>query len=221
MVGGIILAAGKGERYEGFKQFEKIQGGKVFEHTIESLGPFCDDMVMAIPKGFTIGGGPDYRCVVGGETRWDSALMAFRELDPKCKYVLVADAVRCNTSRDLIGRLLKQVKKFDCSFPVLPATETAVRYVGGEFAGIHNKLEMCCCQTPEAYKYDSLEKILNDDRTRPFSFLFAYGLMMKGGSVEPIPGDVTNIKVTWPHDLAVMTMLKIARETEKKDKKKT
>ena len=48
MTGAIVLAAGRGERYGGFKQFDVIDGVAIVELTIESIKPFCDDIVVAI-----------------------------------------------------------------------------------------------------------------------------------------------------------------------------
>ena len=204
--GGIVLAAGIGERYGGYKQFDTIDGIAVVELAFENLKGFCDEIRVATPPECLVNG-YDFHSVVGGLTRWDSARIAFLDL-PECDYVIVADAVRCNTSPQLIQRLLDKLKDFDCAFPVMPATETVIGWWDEEFTGFYNKHWIAYCQTPEVYRYDMLKSILEDFDTRPFDFILAHNVKSKGGAIATVPGEATNLKITWPIDLDIMRMIR-------------
>jgi len=224
MTGAIILAAGKGTRFGSWKQFEMVEGKSILNYAIESYLPFVDAMNVVIPgnKEFVI---YDYKQKIleGGETRYDSMLKGYKFMGSieKCDKILIVDAVRCNTSERIIKELIKALDDYDYAFPMLKSVNTACRLIDGDFAGVHNKLDMYDIQTPTAMKREVIERIIeyveDDPKKKEFGFSFVYMALQAGVGFKcrMVNGDPANIKITYPIDIEIFKALLNRKQQDK------
>lgn len=69
-VAGIVLAAGSGTRFGGFKQFERIQGKRLVDRAVDFLADRCDPVVVVLPAAYVAERcTPSVTAVAGGASR--------------------------------------------------------------------------------------------------------------------------------------------------------
>lgn len=212
MIGAIILAAGNGSRYGGYKQFEKVNGKQIIDYTIDIFKNIVDNMIIVMPEHYSSG---LYRYTVGGKTRFESICNGF-EFVKNCEKILIVDAVRPNTRRKLVKNILDELDDYDCVIPTLSPTETVVLMTGTEFkpdglAGfIPDRETVRFCQTPIGYQNHILQDAMKIAKVynKVSSNIMAYHIADHSrGSVKIIKGDPDNIKITYPHDLKLFEFL--------------
>jgi len=212
MIGAIILAAGNGSRYGGYKQFEKVNGKQIIDYTIDIYKDIADKMVIVLPQNYS---NRLYLNAVGGKTRSESIRNGF-EFVKDCEKILIVDAVRPNTRRKLIQNILDELDDYHCVIPTLEPTETVVLMTGNDFkpdglVGFIPDREMVrFCQTPIGYQNHILQyamkiaKVYNKASSNVMAYHIADHSM---GSVKIIKGDPDNIKITYLHDLKLFEFL--------------
>ena len=212
MIGAIILAAGNGSRYGGYKQFEKVNGKQIIDYTIDIYKDIADKMVIVLPQHYS---NRLYLNAVGGKTRFESICNGF-EFVKDCEKILIVDAVRPNTKKKLIQNVLDELDDCDCVIPALDPTETIVLMTGTDFkpdslAGFIPDREMVrFCQTPIGYQNHILQYAMKTAKVynKVSSNVMAYHIADHSiGSVKIIKGDLDNIKITYPYDLKLFEFL--------------
>jgi len=142
--------------------------------------------------------------VPGGPERTDSARAGVAAAGGE--YVLVHDAARPLVSGELISRVVEGLGQHPAVAPVLPVTDTLKRCEGQALYGVVNREGVCRIQTPQGLKrslimqaYERAQGPATDDTT----------LLEETMGVKSIfvPGDESNIKVTFLHDLAIAEKL--------------
>lgn len=210
MIGAIILAAGRGERYGKQKQFETVNGKPIIQYAIESVKSFCDDMVVVLPEDNKFDYFQGIKAVEGGPTRYDSTVAGYEKLNPKCDCILIVDAVRCNTSRWIIKDLLAAAlnNDYDFAFPAIKSTDTVCLLKENKVAAI-DKRKMYNIQTPTAMKSYVIDKIIDAHLDKDLGFWFGYMALIAGPEFrgKAVRGNATNIKITYPVDLKVFEAL--------------
>ncbi|NPA76676.1 MAG: 2-C-methyl-D-erythritol 4-phosphate cytidylyltransferase [Candidatus Diapherotrites archaeon] len=214
----IILASGVGSRmrWDRPKQFIKVAGKLVIEHTLDAFeaSPQIDSIVVVVHRDwyhyFMDKIYPKYskisKVVIGGSTRQESSyigLVAAGDLSPK--YVLIHDAVRPFVTDDLIRRVISALESGAVAVDtVIPATDTIVEVDGDRISNIPPRSKLRRGQTPQGFRYDVIlrahelakaEKYLS--ATDDCSLVVRYDL----GNVRVVPGDLENIKITYPLDV--------------------
>jgi len=211
----IVLAAGKGERFGGPKQFLKVDGKEIVQYTLESVAPWVDGIVLVLPQGGYEPGkytmiGTDVFFTTGGDTRFNSIIAGFRVV-PEGVNIMVVDAVRCNTHEKVFANLFRALENAEAAFPFLTSVSTMCRMVGERgkleiFNKTHGNLMEI--QTPEIVRYDVFEKALRvcvpDDG---FSVAHMVGVSNPTVKIAGFPGPYDNFKITYPTDLMLFTMI--------------
>jgi 2-C-methyl-D-erythritol 4-phosphate cytidylyltransferase len=117
---------------------------------------------------------------------------------------LIHDAARPCLSAGLLARIVKALRNDDAVVPVIPVVDTLAVDNGGVIDAVVDRANIACVQTPQAF-----EKQL---ALRAHRKAFADGLessddgslvLALGKKVKTIPGDRTNIKVTYEEDIAI------------------
>jgi ribitol-5-phosphate 2-dehydrogenase (NADP+) / D-ribitol-5-phosphate cytidylyltransferase len=214
----IILAAGSGERFGHHipKQFLKIAGKTLVEHTIEIFekNPNIQETIIVVH--------PQYQNLMeeillknnyskvrkvlnGGSNRRESSLIGLNAIENEDSLVLIHDAVRPFLSNRIINDCIKALEKYDAVDVAIFAADTIIKVDENRLiTEIPNRKAMMRGQTPQAFKTSVIKKAHllaiqdNDDE-----FTDDCGLIMKYQltDVYIVAGEITNIKVTYPEDI--------------------
>jgi 2-C-methyl-D-erythritol 4-phosphate cytidylyltransferase len=200
-VWGIVVAAGRGDRFGEPKQFCELAGKRVVDHALLPLARACDGVVLVLPPGVEWDGDPVAAVVAGGDTRSHSVRAGLRAVPPDADVVVVHDAARPLATRALIDAVVDAVHHgADAAIPGLPLTDTVKRVDGAHVAETLDRAHLVTVQTPQAFHADALRRAhsAGGDATDDAAFVEA-----SGGKVVVVPGEPRNIKITDPVDLLI------------------
>ncbi len=226
----IILAGGKGTRMgniEKPKQFMEIGNKPIIIHTIEKfvLHTEFDEILVLSPKQWIkhtedlirkyISSDSRIHVIEGGATRNETIMNAIQYIDREGNLndetvIVTHDSVRPFLTHRIIDENIRYAREFGACNTVIPATDTIVESKDHQFVtSIPDRTAMYQGQTPQTFKavqlrdlYESLtaeEKEILTDACKI--------LIMKGEKVHLVEGEVSNIKITYPHDLRVAEAL--------------
>jgi 2-C-methyl-D-erythritol 4-phosphate cytidylyltransferase/2-C-methyl-D-erythritol 2,4-cyclodiphosphate synthase len=202
----ILVAAGTGSRFGASapKQFLTILGEPVIRHAARALiaaGATLQPVGDAEAIGEALEGLPFLPVVPGGATRQDSVragLLALQTHAPEA--VLVHDAARPVIPAGTIPALLDALKNAPGAIPAAPVADTLKRATNGVIEATVPRDGLFRAQTPQAFRFDALLAAHHagvEGATDDASLLESLGQ-----AVAIVPGSESNIKLTWPEDLA-------------------
>jgi 4-diphosphocytidyl-2-methyl-D-erithritol synthase len=139
---------------------------------------------------------------VGGEERSISVMNGL--MAAKGEVVLVHDAARPLASEHLCRELLRKVHLTGGAIPVLPVAD-ALKRVTLEGLETVNREDLYRAQTPQAFAREDLIDALKRFGRGARDESEAWNA--SGRQVTLVAGEATNIKVTYPEDLALAKML--------------
>lgn len=214
LIAALLTAAGTGARFGSAtpKQYLPLLGRPVIRHAAEAL--LADGAVTLIQPVVAEGeearvaalleGLPALPPVAGGATRQASVragLEALAARDPAPAIVLVHDAARPVVPAGTIPRLLAALGAAPGAIPAQPVADTLKRAGSGGLiaetvprAGLHR------AQTPQAFRFAPLlaaHRAATAEATDD-----AQLLELAGEAVALVEGSETNVKITFPEDLA-------------------
>lgn len=213
---GIILASGSGSRYGSDvpKQFVKIAGKTILEHTIDVFekAKLIDEIFIVIT--------PEYRHVAenillknnfkkvakllnGGETRKDSSYIGISAVDEEEANVIIHDCARPFLTQKIISDCIEALKTHNAIDVAIPSADTIVEVDENNIIkNIPNRAVLRRGQTPQCFKLSTIKKaheLSEGDK----NFTDDCGLVVKYNlaDVYVVEGDIENIKVTYPSDI--------------------
>ena len=213
---GIILASGTGSRYGADipKQFVKIAGKTILEHTIEIFekAKGIDDIIIVIT--------PEYRTMAeeillknnykkvskllnGGEIRKESSFIGISSIAEDEANVLIHDCARPFLTQKIIDDCIEALKTYDAVDVAIPSADTIVEIDDNNIIqNIPHREKLRRGQTPQCFKL-SLIKKAHELSKNDKNFTDDCGLIVKYNlaDVFVVEGDVENIKVTYPSDI--------------------
>jgi 2-C-methyl-D-erythritol 4-phosphate cytidylyltransferase len=218
----IILAGGSGNRFglNTPKQFVKLAGKTIIEHTIDAFEQ-CDliDEIAIVVK-------PEYedrikeiilankyekvkKILQGGEERKDSslsAIYAYNKEYGECN-LLFHDAVRPFVSGKIIEDCIKGLKYYNAIDVAIPATDTIIEVKDSVIKNIPRRSSMMQGQTPQAFKLSVIKKAydlaLNDKNFNPTDDCSIVKKYLPNENIYVVQGSLQNIKVTYQQDLFI------------------
>lgn len=214
----IILASGSGVRFlsDTPKQFMKLAGKTVLEHTIDAFEfhSGIDEVILVISASQRLlvedivnraGYRKVLRIVNGGDTRQESTRAGIGAVVGDAHKVLVHDAVRPLLDSATIDRCLEGLDTHDCIDTVIPPSDTIVQADDeGCIDSIPERARLRLGQTPQGFRSGLLRKAHELATTHAdLKFTDDCGLVV-GFELAPIKlvaGDVSNIKITYPSDI--------------------
>ncbi len=224
----VILASGSGTRFGGDtpKQFVKIAGKTVLEHTLDIFeqSNIIDEIVVVILA--------EYRHVLenillknsykkitkilnGGATRKESSCIGVSAIMDDEANVFIHDCARPFLAQRIIQDCAKALQTYSAVDVVIPATDTIVQIDDDKnIVQIPNRKYMCQGQTPQCFKLSIIRKAHemahdDDNFTDDCGLVLKYGL----GPVHIVDGDVQNIKITHGEDIFLADKLFQLRTT--------
>jgi len=204
----LVVAAGRGERFGGPKQYETLGGRTVLERSVEVARATCQGVIVVAAEEHLARArklvGPDIAVVAGGPSRSASVRAGLGALPPAAELVAVHDAARPLASADLwFGVLGALADGADGAIPVVAVTDT-IKQVDGAAVTTLDRSRLVAVQTPQAFRVPLLRRAHAGcaEATDDAALVEAIG-----GRVVLVEGDTGNLKITSPHDLAVAAAL--------------
>ena len=213
---GIILASGTGSRYGADipKQFVKIAGKTILEHTVEIFekSESIDEIFIVIT--------PEYRTMAeeillknnykkvskllnGGEIRKESSFIGISAVEDEKANVLIHDCARPFLSQKIIADCISALEKYTAVDVAIPSSDTIVEIDENNIIkNIPNRAVLRRGQTPQCFKLSVIKKA-HELSKNDSNFTDDCGLVVKYNlaDVFVVEGDVENIKVTYPSDI--------------------
>ncbi|MBY0335570.1 MAG: bifunctional 2-C-methyl-D-erythritol 4-phosphate cytidylyltransferase/2-C-methyl-D-erythritol 2,4-cyclodiphosphate synthase [Acetobacteraceae bacterium] len=207
----LLLAAGQGTRFgaDRPKQYLDLGGKPVLRRAAEALlaeghvarlQPVCaageEETVAAMLAGL-----PAAPPVTGGATRQESVRRGLEALSAAAPdIVLVHDAARPVVPPGTIAALLRALEASPGAIPAQPVSDTLKRGAGGLIEATVPRAGLFRAQTPQAFRFPALlaaHRAATAEATDD-----AQLLEFAGQAVALVPGHESNIKITFPEDLA-------------------
>lgn len=229
---GIILAGGIGAR-SGLvmpKQFFKVAGKTVMEHTIDTFErhPKIDEMALVVNEMYLHdveamilrnGWKKVKKILLGGKERYHSSLAAIRAYDNAEDNLIFHDAVRPLLSQRIIDDVIEAMNHYNAVDVAVPATDTIIQVdeEGRFIDNIPNRRYLRRGQTPQAFKQGIIKKAYEIALQDPnFVSSDDCGTVVKylpEEKVYVVQGEESNIKLTYKEDSYLMDKLFQLRTT--------
>lgn len=217
----IILAGGSGSRFGADmpKQFLKVAGKMIIEHTIEAFErhPQIDEIALVSRKDFIEemeqlapkNGYMKLRKVLcGGKERYHSSLAAIEAYTNDDDRLLIHDGVRPLISERVITDCIKALDTFDAVDVAVPTTDTIIELSeDGSISRIPQRRLLRNVQTPQCFRRETIarafELALKDPDFFPTDDCSLVHKYLPETPIHVVEGESTNIKITYPEDLAL------------------
>ena len=221
----VILAGGSGQRLGDAvpKQFLKVAGRKIIEHTIAVFErhELIDEIVVVC--------NPDYvlmmeqivlanqwvkvkKILRGGKERYHSSLAAIQVYDDDNVNLIFHDAVRPLVNERIITDCVKALDTYQAVDVAIPATDTIIESDERQFiCSIPDRSRLRNGQTPQCFKRGTIrrayELALQDPDFRTTDDCGVVLHYLPDLPIYIVPGENFNMKVTYPEDLFLVDKL--------------
>ncbi|WP_291529642.1 2-C-methyl-D-erythritol 4-phosphate cytidylyltransferase [Bacteroides sp. UBA939] len=221
----VILAGGAGHRLGGDlpKQFLKVAGRKIIEHTLDVF-EHCDliDEIAVVCN-------PDYitdmeqivlnnqwvkvkKILCGGKERYHSSLAAICAYNDDDINLLFHDAVRPLVNDRIIADCVVALDSYSAVSVAIPATDTIIEVTEqNTIKAIPDRAVLRNVQTPQCFKRGVIKRAYELALQDPgFKTTDDCGVILKYLPEIPVyivPGENFNMKVTYPEDLFLVDKL--------------
>lgn len=205
----IVVAAGKGTRYGGAKQYDKLGGRRVLDWSLDTAHAVSDGVVVVIADD-QVAEVEDASAVdvvvAGGASRAESVRNGLSAVPADATVILVHDAARPLATSSLFTSVIEAVSDgADAVIPGIPVVDT-IKRVDADMTVQEtiDRSQLLAVQTPQGFRAEVLRQAHSggDDATDDA------GLVEKvGGRVIAIPGEAHNLKITVLSDLRVVEAL--------------
>lgn len=224
---GVILAGGIGAR-SGLstpKQFYKVAGKTVLEHTVDVFERHrgIDEIAVVVNSSLVREVESIIlrnrwtklkKVLIGGKERYDSSLAAIRayDYDPDCNLIF-HDAVRPLLSDRIIDDIISALNEYNAIDVAVPATDTIIQVdeTGNLIDNIPNRRLLRRGQTPQAFKQKIISKAyelaLNDPDFVSSDDCGTVVRYLPDERVYVVTGEESNMKLTYKEDSYLLDKL--------------
>ena len=213
----VVPAAGVGSRMKADrpKQYLKINGKTILEHTVEKLLAHqqVSQIVVAISDDdpyypeLPLTQNPQVIRVVGGSERADSVLSALDYIEKQQLggWVMVHDAARPCVQLSDIDKLISTAMSHDVgAILAAPVRDTMKRGSQGQIDHTVERADLWHALTPQMFRAEPLWNVLSEALQQGVSITDeASAFEWKGFSPALVAGRSDNFKITQPEDLAL------------------
>lgn len=221
----VILAGGSGTRLGNDipKQFLKVAGKKVLEHTIEvfenakNIDEICivsridcitDVESIVVNNGYL----KVKKILAGGKERYDSSLAAIHAYPNGNHNLLFHDAVRPLLTERIINDCLSALEKYNAVDVAIKTTDTIIQVDEQKcITAIPNRSELRNGQTPQCFKRDTIahayELALRDPNFKTTDDCGTVRKYLPNEPIYVVEGENFNMKLTYLEDLFLLDKL--------------
>ena len=210
----VVVAGGSGTRFGRPKQLAMLSGRRVIDRSIDALRPHCAGVIVV---GSQAVGSPAELQVAAvaapGATRSDSVRSGLSHLPETATHVLIHDAARPLVPESVVASVVDALADgAKAVVPVTPVTDTLRQVEGGTV----DRSAFVAVQTPQGFELATLADAHAEgiDATDDAAIIERNGI-----DVVHVDGATTNLKITFPHDLAVAEALLAAAEGSQEAKR--
>ncbi len=223
----VILAGGVGSRlgYEFPKQFFKVAGKSVIEHTIDIFenNQLIDEIGIVVHAAYISNietmvlnnGWKKVRKILkGGVERYESSLAAINAYQDNINHNLIFhDAVRPMLSQQILNKVIEALEKYNAVDVAVPATDTIIKVneTGELIESVPNRKYLMRGQTPQAFKLHTIKKAYEIGlQDSGFSSSDDCGTVVKylpEEKVFVVTGEEANMKLTYKEDTYLLDKL--------------
>lgn len=219
----IIPAAGIGSRIKTVtkpKQYHSISEKPIIEHTLNLfLQSSFEKIIVTIQKSdpywdnLSISSNPQIHTTIGGQTRMESVWNGLNALHDfnviSTDWVLTHDAVRpCLTSKMLTQFINALKNEAVGGTMAIPAQDTLKYVIDNEIDHTLSRKNIWHAQTPQMFRFSCLYEALKKTKQQNINVSDeACAIEKLGYRPKIIPGDISNIKITYDRDIALATCL--------------
>lgn len=223
----VILAGGIGSRLglDKPKQFMKVAGKTVLEHTVEIFqkNKLIDEIAIVMNSSYVhdtetlvLKNHWDKvkKILVGGEERYMSSLVAinaYRKYTDSLNLIF-HDAVRPLVSKRIIENVIDMLNQYDAVDVAIPSADTIIK-IKDDYSidYIPERKSLLRGQTPQAFKYNVIamayEKALEDSDLQATDDCGIVKKYLPDVKIAVINGEEQNMKLTYPEDIYVLDKL--------------
>lgn len=220
----VILAGGKGVRLGGErpKQFLKIAGKKVMEHTLSVFQehPLIDEIIVV--------SNADYirdveeisvvntfskvtKILAGGEERYHSSLAAIKAYEGEEVNLIFHDAVRPLVSQRIISDCIAALEKYNAVDVAVKTTDTIIAVSNKFITTIPDRNSLNNGQTPQAFKLKTIqlayENALMDANFKATDDCGVVKKYLPEEQIYVVEGEQYNMKLTYKEDIFLLDKL--------------
>lgn len=215
----IILAAGSGTRFGAPlpKQFCLLEGRPVVMHTIDRMRTNAQGASMSLALSADmlplwhdlcrIHGFDSPEVCIGGSSRFESTARALASAPSDRRIIMVHDAARPFTTPAMLTALHDCFASGNCqgAIPAIPVTDSLRRYDADGSSEAVDRSAFRSVQTPQAFPADLLREAFDRCSAMSGPYTDDASVMEAAGFTNFVltPGDVRNIKITNPDDIAI------------------
>lgn len=203
----ILLAGGEGSRFGTKKQYILLGGKPLYMYSLEKVLDLFEEVILVLPEEDLqkIKVPPKVKKVAGGKERQDSVLEGI--LEAEGDIVIIHDCARPFASRELFLKV-SELGDFEGKICALPVRDTLKQVSEGMVIKTIDRTGLWHSQTPQAFLRNVLLECHFRARSEGF-FATDDAMLLEryGYRVGVVMGEPTNIKITYPEDLALAQRL--------------
>jgi len=212
----IILAAGKSKRFENSipKQYTKLGNKTILEHSLDAFGDF-----QQIKKTILVYNKKHKKYlkklnlknvikITGGDTRQQSTFKALSKIkNMHCKKVLIHDSARPFPSKELINKIISNIKKNDAVIPIIKINDATKRVEKNIVFKNIERDSLRLSQTPQGFTFKKIYEKHKNNSYEQFDDDAAL-FTNDDEKVMCVNGSKKNFKITDKEDLRIFKLLK-------------
>ena len=217
----IIVAAGRGQRFQSDipKAFVTLAGDPLLVHVARRFfaSGSVEEICVVGPSGhldrcrsmLTDAVAGPLRVVAGGERRQDSVRAGLYSLSEEADLVAVHDAARPLVPRDLILATIAAARAHGAAIAAVPVTDS-VKEVSrdGWISAERPRQGLWLAQTPQCFRREILREAYRQAEQDGVEATDDASLVLRLGTpIRIVPGDTSNLKITYPEDLRLAEAL--------------
>lgn len=226
----VVLGGGTGSRFGAAlpKQLLVLGGKTLVEHCVSAFagvprndgGHGIDEILLVMPPSYhdeakRLVGGQVSAIIEGGATRSDSVRNALAYLgaryDEAETGVLIHDAARPLVTQRIIADCISALIEHDAVGTAVPTPDTILAVEDGVISGVPPRETLYRAQTPQCFRLETIVRAhalaAADPAFQPTDDCGVVLRYLPEVPVHIVPGSQTNLKVTYPSDLAIAEAL--------------
>lgn len=222
----LILAAGQGSRLSAVtagcaKQFLPWRGAPLYWHAVRALSRSAAvaGLVVVFPENQLAQAEEQLRvlcrredpglpclAVAGGRKRQDSVRLGLAALPLRARFALIHDGARPFLSPALVRSVCEELRRgARAVVPALPVTDTIKLVEDGRVTATLPRERLAAVQTPQGFDLALLRQSHQHALHKSLAVTDDASLIEALGQVvRIIPGEATNVKITYPEDMALL-----------------
>jgi 2-C-methyl-D-erythritol 4-phosphate cytidylyltransferase len=225
----VVLGGGVGTRFGAGrpKQLLKLAGKTLVEHCVTAFAsaPGVDEILLVMPPAYhtevkNLVGDQVSAIIAGGVTRSDSVRNALAHISARYPAeetgVLIHDAARPLVTQQIIADCVAALAHHDAIGTAVPTSDTILVVDRGAIAHVPPRETLYRAQTPQCFRLAVITRAHQlaaaDPAFTPTDDCSVVLRYLPEIPVHVIPGSESNLKVTYPTDLAIAeALLKVPR----------